>query len=77
MNKDLIAQVVLVIGCLNILLSAIQQIFAKLSQAEPDWLQKVSTVILKVVQYVGSNTPTPPSTPPVNPPAVPPEAPKA
>lgn len=51
----LIAMIVLIVSCLNIILSAVQQIFAKLSKAEPGWLQSVSSVVLAVAKYLGSN----------------------
>jgi hypothetical protein len=63
MNSNLIAEIIVIVGCLNILLSAVQQIFAKLSQQEPSWLVSVSKVVLSVVQYLGSNPPNPPAPP--------------
>jgi hypothetical protein len=58
-----VAAVLLVVGCLNVVLSAVQQVLAKLSVQEPGWLTTVSTALLKVAQWLGSNPPTPSSTP--------------
>lgn len=55
----LVAAVGVIVTCLNILFSMLAQLFAKLSLAEPVWMQKVGSFLLKVVQWVGSNTPTP------------------
>lgn len=53
-----------IVICLNIILSAVQQVFTKLSLKEPGWLQSTSSFMLKVVQYMGSNPPNPPAPPP-------------
>ena len=54
-----IASVTLVIGLLNILLSFLAQVFAKLSAAEPAWLQSLGSVLLSLTQWLSANTPTP------------------
>ena len=50
-----LASIALIISCLNIVLSAIQEIFAKLAKSEPGWLQSLSAIVLKIAQYLGSN----------------------
>jgi len=49
------AIVVPLIMCLNIALSAVQQIFAKLAKSEPGVVQQISSVVAKIAQYLGSN----------------------
>ena len=46
---------VAIIAGLNVLLSAVQQIFSNLAKTEPGWLQSTSSVILSVSKYLGSN----------------------
>ena len=41
LSAGLIAMVLSIVACLNIALSSIQQIFAKLSKSEPGWLQSI------------------------------------
>ena len=55
LSGGFIAIVLGIIGCANIVLSAVQQIFSKLSKSEPGWLQTVSSVVLAVTKYLGSN----------------------
>lgn len=80
-HGGIVASVLLVVGILNVVLSAAQQILVKLAIAEPSWITTVSNVLLKIVQYLSANTPspaptpttvaattaTPPATPPVTP----------
>jgi len=59
-SASLIASVLAIVVCANIILSAVQQVFAKLSKTEPGWLQSVSKWALVIAQYLGSNPPNPP-----------------
>lgn len=54
-SATLIASVCSIVVCLNIALSAVQQIFAKLAKTEPGALQQISSVVSKIAQYIGSN----------------------
>lgn len=54
-SAALIASVCSIVVCLNIALSAVQQIFAKLAKTEPGALQQISSVVAKIAQYIGSN----------------------
>jgi hypothetical protein len=55
----LVAAVGVIVACLNIIMSALVQLFAKLAVAEPAWMQTVGSILLKISQYVTGNTPTP------------------
>lgn len=55
----LFAAVGVVLGVINIALSALTQIFAKLSIAEPVWMQNLGTWLLKLLQWFSANTTTP------------------
>lgn len=61
-HGGLIATILLVLGIINTLLSAAQTILVKLAVAEPGWLTSLSNVLLKVVQYLSANTPSPTAT---------------
>lgn len=62
-HGGLVVTVLLVLGVINVVLSAAQQILVKLAVAEPSWLTSVSNVLLKIVQYLSANTPSPTATP--------------
>lgn len=55
----ILAAVSAAVLCLNIIFSTLTSIFAKLSMAEPAWMQAVGNVLLVVVKFVSSNTATP------------------
>jgi hypothetical protein len=54
-SATFIGVVVAIVAGLNVLLSSVQQIFSSLSKAEPGWLSSISSVILAVAKYLGSN----------------------
>lgn len=58
-HGGLIATILLVIGIINTVLSAAQTILVKLAIKEPSWVTTISNVLLKVVQYLSANTPSP------------------
>jgi hypothetical protein len=55
LSAGFIALVISIVACLNIALSAVQQMFSSLSKSEPGWLQSVSSVVLAVAKFLGSN----------------------
>ena len=59
-SGKLIAILLSAVVCLNIALSAVQQVFSALSQTEPGWLQTLSSFVLSVAKYLGSNPDTKP-----------------
>src|ERR1700679_1642918 len=54
-KSSLIGVIVAAVACLNVGLSALQQIFSKLSKSEPGWLKSLSVGLLAVAKYLGSN----------------------
>ena len=54
-SGTLIATLLAAVACLNVALSAAQQIFSALSKNEPSWLTSVSKIVLAVSKYLGSN----------------------
>jgi hypothetical protein len=62
-SAGFIGLILAILACANIVLSAVQQVFAKLSKTEPGWLQSVSSIVLAIAKYLGSNpdAPKPPS----------------
>jgi hypothetical protein len=61
MSATLLLQIGAAVVCVNSILSAVQILFAALAKQEPGWLQSVSSVVLKISQFLGSNPPTPPA----------------
>lgn len=61
-HGGIIPVILLVVGVLNIVLSAIQQVLTKLSVASPGWMTTVSNIVLKIVQWASANTPSPQKT---------------
>jgi hypothetical protein len=47
--------IIAIVAGLNVLLSSVQQIFSGLSKSEPGWLQSISSIVLAVAKYLGSN----------------------
>ena len=54
-SPAIIAGIVSIVLCLNIALSAAQQIFTQLGKQEPSAMTSVSSMIAKVATYLGSN----------------------
>lgn len=63
LTPGFITMLMSIVVCLNLLLSAVQQIFHTLSKSEPGWLQTLSVVILNITKYLSAN-PDVPKTPP-------------
>lgn len=55
LSPALIAIVAGVVLSLNTALSGVQTIFAQWSKQEPGWLQSVSSFVLSVAKFLGSN----------------------
>jgi len=61
-NGGLIASVVIIVGCLNMILSGIQTLCNKLKVQEPSGIQKVASWVSTVSGWLSANTPTTPAT---------------
>ena len=55
LSPSTVAGIISLVLCLNVALSAIQQMFSNLSKQEPSWLTDVSGIVLKIAKYLGSN----------------------
>ena len=54
-SAGLIGILIAVVLGLNSVLSALQQIFGSLAKSEPGWLQSLSSIVLEVAKFLGSN----------------------
>lgn len=68
-HGGVVATALVALACYNVVMSAIAQICAKLSIAEPSILQKAAAIGLQVANWLSANTQTPSgpsSTPPAS-----------
>ena len=62
-SAGLIGILIAVVLGLNAVLSSLQKIFGAMAQSEPGWLQSLSSIVLAVAKFLGSNPDTPPTKP--------------
>jgi hypothetical protein len=55
MSAGFIGIVIAIVAGLNVLLSSVQKVFSGLSKSEPGWLQSLSSVVLEIAKFLGSN----------------------
>lgn len=55
----ILAAVSAAVICLNVIFSTLTSIFAKLSMAEPVWMQSIGNVLLVLMKFVSANNATP------------------
>lgn len=55
MSNGLIAIVIALVLGLNTILSTVQKVFGSLAKSEPGWLTTLSSIVLEIAKFLGSN----------------------